>query len=68
MGPVGILSSLWQKEASDKSYISCKRARCASLSFLLTSIEYHDVLTKIPLSRMSVNAYNLAWKIEEYTG
>ena len=32
------------------------------LSFALTSMEYHDVLPNISLSRMSVYAQNLAWK------
>ena len=58
-GPCAAL--LWQKEASDKSDISCKRAKMC-LSFPLTSMEYHDVLPNIPLSRMSVGAQNLAWK------
>ena len=41
---------LWQKEASDKSDISCKRAKCV-YHFPLTSMEYHDVLPNISLSR-----------------
>ena len=32
------------------------------LSLALTSMEYHDVLPNISLSRMSVYAQNLAWK------
>ena len=32
------------------------------LSFTLTSMEYHDVISYISLSRMSVSAWNLAWK------
>ena len=46
---------IWQKEASDKSDISRKRAKCC-LSFTLTSMEYHDVISYISLSRMSVSA------------
>ena len=38
---------LWQKEASDKSDISCKSKMC--LSFLLMSMAYHDVLPNISL-------------------
>ena len=47
---------LWQKEASDNSDISCKRVKCVTLSFPLTSMEYHDVLPNISSSRMSVDA------------
>ena len=45
---------LWQKEASDKIEISRKSKMC--LSFTLSSMEYHDVLSNISLSRMSVSA------------
>ena len=51
------MALLWQKEASDKSDISCKRANC--VSFPLTAMEYHGVLPNISLRRMSVYA-NLA--------
>ena len=40
---------LLQKEASDKSDISCKKTEMC-LSFPLTSMEYHDVLPNISCS------------------
>ena len=48
----GYLYTLQQN--SDKSEISCKEQKCPS--FPLTSMEYHDVLPYISLSRMSVYA------------
>ena len=38
----------WQKEASDKSDTSYKRAKCV-LTFPLTSMDYHDVLATMYL-------------------
>ena len=37
---------LWQMEATEKSDISCKREKMC-LSFTLTSLEYHDVLSNL---------------------
>ena len=47
---------LWQKEASDRSEIPCKRAKCVSYFHWRLSVEYHHVLRNISLSRMSVRA------------
>ena len=46
---------IWQKEASDKSDISRKKSKMC-LSFTLTSMEYHDVISYISLSRMECSA------------
>jgi len=49
---VHCVALLWQKEANDKSDISCKRAKLASM-------QYYDSLTQFFfLRRMSVSAQN----------
>ena len=53
----------WQKKASDKSDISCKRAKC--VCHFMHSVQYHDVLPNISLnSRTSVLCMIFGMEVE----